>query len=149
KNDKADAVRIAQVAQLDDFIKTTYIPTKDEFALRELLRQRSKIVREYVRMKNASRKIFASVGFTYKFDFKKEWEMDLIQTFLESEGTIGDAVRHHENQYFVKKNKKQYINLAEIQHGSRIQGKCTFIIRNDGTNRSKFRNGRSGFIEEN
>jgi len=110
KNDKADAVRIAQVAQLDDFIKKTYIPTKDEFALRELLRQRRKIIREYVRLKNASRKIFASAGFTYKFEFKKEWEMKLIQTFLESGGTFGEAVEIHKNQNFVKRNKKNYIN---------------------------------------
>lgn len=37
KNDKIDAIRITKVAQLDDFINSTFIPTKGGFLLRELL----------------------------------------------------------------------------------------------------------------
>jgi transposase len=128
KNDKADAVRIAQVAQLDDFIKKTYIPTKDEFALRELLRQRRKIIREYVRLKNASRKIFASAGFTYKFEFKREWEMKLIQTFLESNRTFGEAVKFHKNQHFVKRNKENYINWINFNMSKMFKANVLFLF---------------------
>lgn len=129
KNDKADAVRIAQVAQLDVFIKSTYIPTKEEFALRELLRQRSKIVREYVRLKNASRKIFASAGFTYKFDFPKEWEMKIIQTFLEMDVTMGEAVEIHQGNHFMSKNRAKYENWLNFNMSTGFKANVLLLFR--------------------
>ena len=114
KNDKADAVRMAQVAQLDDFIKRSYIPKPDEFALRELFRQRSKAVRELTRLKNASRKICSSAGFTYKFDFKKVWEMRLMHVFLESEDKFGEAVKCMKEDLFVQKSIGKYKNWLEF-----------------------------------
>lgn len=110
KNDKADAVRMAQVAQLDEFVKSSYLPDPDWFALRELLRQRTKVVRLRIRLKNVIRKIFASAGFSYKFDFEKTWEMKVIRTFLESDGTIKDALNRHQNDDFVERNRSKYKN---------------------------------------
>ena len=53
KSDKADAVKLAQLAQIDDFIKPSHIPSKEIMGLRELVRQLSKVVRENVRSKNS------------------------------------------------------------------------------------------------
>lgn len=121
KNDKADAVRMAQVAQLDDFVRASYLPSPDEFALRELLRQRTKIVRNLVRLKNVIRKIFASAGFSYKFDFETDWEMKVIRTFLENDGPIKAALAFHRDEYYVKKNRAKYKDWMDFNMGTRFK----------------------------
>ncbi len=128
KNDKADAVRMAQVAQLDDFIRKSYIPSPDEFALRELLRQRTKIVRNLVRLKNVIRKIFASTGFSYRFNFEKDWEMKVIQTFLETESTIKEALDAHQDNIMVKKNRSKYKDWLGFNMGTMFKANILLLL---------------------
>jgi transposase len=107
KNDKADAIRIAQVAHLDELIKPSYIPTELEFALRETLRQRNKLIATCVRQKNVIKKMFSTIGFTYKFNFDTNWEIELLQSFLSSTGNFGSVIKAVKNNQMVKKNMKK------------------------------------------
>jgi transposase len=96
KTDKVDTSRLAFLASVPELLRMSYIPTREEYTLRLILRQRNKYKNEASKNKNRCKTLLAAWGFRWRFDFGSKGQMQLMIRFIEQEENFGDFLRNLE-----------------------------------------------------
>jgi Transposase IS116/IS110/IS902 family/Transposase len=98
KTDKVDSSRLAFLASIPELLRESYIPTRDEYMLRLMLRQRNKYKSEATKNKNRFKTLLAAGGFRWKFDFGNKGIMQLIIKFIEQEKDLSNFIHDLEQK---------------------------------------------------
>lgn len=84
KSDKADAIKLAQIARYDELLRPSYCPSQDRAFLRDLSRQYLHQKEDIVRMKNRIKKLLAMYGFRWQFNYQNSEHVEIIKEFLQT-----------------------------------------------------------------
>jgi transposase len=90
KSDRSDACKLAMIAQFDELIRYSYVPSKDQAVLRELTRLRSNYVKETTKIKNRIKKILSMFGFHWEFSYDFKGGVAFLLGFLKYSQSLGD-----------------------------------------------------------
>ena len=111
KSDPIDAQGLAQLARYEELIRASFVPDPQLTLLRELVRQRDRLIKEVVKFKNRIRKGLELFGFTWKFNFKVNRDVDLVVEFLKSRETFGNFIQ---NQVNADRLKESWVNKQDF-----------------------------------
>jgi transposase len=106
KSDKADAVKLAQIARYDELIRRSYCPPPEIAYLRDLCRQYGHQKREMVKIKNRIKKLLAMYGFRWAFNYQTPDHVTFIKTFLQTNENMASFLP---NYPFSKESMRELI----------------------------------------
>ena len=120
KTDKVDTSRLAFLASVPELLRVSYIPNRDEYLLRLMLRQRNKYKREASKNKNRIKTLLAAWGLRWQFEFGNKGKMQLLTRFIDQNENIANFLRKLELepdipkslQQTLKKHKKNLLTWA-------------------------------------
>jgi len=103
KTDKVDTSRLAFLASVPELLRMSYIPTRDEYILRLMLRQRNKYKSEASRNKNRCKTLLAAWGLRWQFDFGSKGQMQLLTRFIKQKENFADFLHDLELEQDIPK----------------------------------------------
>ena len=103
KTDKVDTSRLAFLASVPELLRMSYIPTRDEYVLRLMLRQRNKYQSEASKNKNRYKTLLAAWGLRWQFEFGNKGQMQLLTRFIEQKNNFADFLRDLEHEPNISK----------------------------------------------
>lgn len=95
KSDRADAIKLAQIARYDELLHLSYCPGRDQAYFREITRQRQNITDEIIQIKNRIKKLCAMYGFRWAFNYQTKWHVAFMTQFLQSTQDFGEFLDQH------------------------------------------------------
>jgi transposase len=123
KTDKVDSSRLAFLASVPELLRESYIPTREEYILRLMLRQRNKYKSESTKNKNRFKTLLAAGGFRWKFDFGNKGLMQLLILFIEQERDIVNFIHDLEQ----KQDLPKVIQRAIGMHKNKLLEWSTYV----------------------
>ncbi len=94
KTDKIDAARLSFLASVPELLRKSYIPTREEYVLRFMLRQRNKHKVNLTKAKNRIKTFLAAGGFRWQFNYNVMGEMDIMDGFIKQNECFGEYLNH-------------------------------------------------------
>lgn len=109
KTDKVDTSRLAFLASVPELLRMSYIPTRDEYALRLMLRQRNKHQGEASKNKNRFKTLLAAWGLRWQFEFGNKGQMQLLTGFIEQKENFADFLSGLEHESNIPKSLQRVL----------------------------------------
>ena len=124
KMDRIDAARLAFLASIPELLRESYIPTREEYVLRFMLRQRNRYKKDLTKTKNRIKTFLAAGGLKWRFNFKVKGEIGVIKGFIEQTKDLGDYLIHLDTSLDIDKHVKSTIQ----KHGKKLAQWADFTL---------------------
>lgn len=120
KTDKVDTSRLSFLASVPELLRESYIPTRDEYNLRLMLRQRNKHQGEATKYKSRVKTLLAAGGLRWGYNYRVKGDLMLLKRFIGQKKNIATFLQTLEKeqdlpreiQQTLKKQKKLLMGWA-------------------------------------